>query len=60
MKIDKNQLYTTQEVAELLKVSAITIKRYISQNKIPSKFNGIRRVRGGDLENILKSKSHAK
>ena len=61
MKIDKNQLYTTQEVAELLKVAAITVKRYISQNKIPSiKFNGIRRVKGNDLENILKTKKHAK
>ncbi len=61
MKIDKNQLYTTQEVAEFLKVSAITVKRYISQDKIQSiKFNGLRRVRGSDLEKIIKSKSHVK
>ena len=61
MKIDKNQLYTTQEVAKILKVSAITIKRYISQDKIPSiKFNGLRRVKGDELGNILKSKRHAK
>lgn len=61
MKIDKNQLYTTKEVAALLKVADITVKRYISQDKIPSiKFNGLRRVRGNDLENIIKSKSYVK
>jgi excisionase family DNA binding protein len=44
MKIDKKQLYTTEETAKILKVSPITIKRYIANNKIPSiKFNGIRR-----------------
>ncbi|MFH1187700.1 MAG: helix-turn-helix domain-containing protein [bacterium] len=54
MKIDKNQLYTTEEVANILKVSVITIKRYISDDKIPSiKFNGIRRIKGEDLAKIL-------
>mgnify|MGYP001617032221 CR=1 FL=1 len=53
MKIDKYQFYTTEEVAKILKVSAITIKRYISKNKIPSiKFNGLRRING---DNLLRS-----
>ncbi len=61
MKLDKNQIYTTKEVAEILKVSPITIKRYIAENKIPSiKFNGLRRFKGNDLLKILKSKKHDK
>ncbi|MBU4022761.1 helix-turn-helix domain-containing protein, partial [Patescibacteria group bacterium] len=52
MKIDKDQLYTTDEVAKILKVSAITIKRYIAEDKILSiKFNGIRRIKGEDILN---------
>jgi len=58
MKIDKNQLYTTEEVAEYLKVSTITVKRYVAENKIPSiKFNGIRRFRGEDLIKIIKNEA---
>lgn len=58
MKIDKNQLYTTEEVAKILKVTAITIKRYIAKDKILSvKFNGIRRIKGEDLVKILDSKN---
>lgn len=54
MKIEKNQLYTTAEVAEFLKVSIITVKRYISDDKITSiKFNGIRRIKGGEILKIL-------
>jgi excisionase family DNA binding protein len=61
MKIDKNQLYKTEEVANILKVSAVTVKRYISDNKIPSiKFNGIRRIKGADLQKILKSNKYDK
>ena len=61
MKIGKNQLYTTGEVANILKVSAVTIKRYISNDKISSiKFNGIRRIKGEDLQKILNTKKHAK
>lgn len=56
MKIDKKQLYTTEETAKILKVSSITIKRYIADDKIPSiKFNGIRRIKGVDLAKILNS-----
>jgi len=54
MKIKKEQLYTTKEVAEILKVSLVTIKRYIADNKITSvKFNGIRRIRGKDILRII-------
>ncbi|MBU0620085.1 helix-turn-helix domain-containing protein [Patescibacteria group bacterium] len=63
MKIDKKQLWTTEEKAEILKVSPVTIKRYIADDKIPSiKFNGIRRIKGVDLAKILnsKNKSYAK
>ena len=63
MKIDKKQLYTTEETAEILKVSPVTIKRYIADDKIPSiKFNGIRRIKGLDLAKILNStkKQYAK
>lgn len=63
MKIDKKQLYTTEETANILKVSPTTIKRYIANNKIPSiKFNGIRRIKGLDLAKILNStkKQYAK
>ncbi|PIQ69854.1 hypothetical protein COV89_03585 [Candidatus Shapirobacteria bacterium CG11_big_fil_rev_8_21_14_0_20_40_12] len=63
MKIDKKQLYTTEETAEILKVSPVTIKRYIADDKIPSiKFNGIRRIKGVDLTKILNStkKQYAK
>ncbi len=57
MKINKNQLYTTEEVAKILRVSVITVKRYIAKDKIPSiKFNGIRRIKGEDLAKILKTK----
>lgn len=56
MKIDKKQLYTTEETAKIFKVSPVTIKRYIADDKIPSiKFNGIRRIRGLDLAKILSS-----
>jgi len=56
MNIHKNQLYTTQEVAKILKVSAVTIKRYISGNKILSiKFNGLRRIKGNEILNIINS-----
>lgn len=63
MNIDKKQLYTTEETAKLLKVSPITVKRYIADERIPSiKFNGIRRIKGLDLIKILNTtkKSYAK
>ncbi|MBU0619719.1 MAG: helix-turn-helix domain-containing protein [Patescibacteria group bacterium] len=63
MKIDKKQLWTTEETAKILKVSPITVKRYIADEKIPSiKFNGIRRIKRLDLAKILNStkKQYAK
>ena len=61
MKLDKNQIYTTDEVAKILKVAPITVKRYVSENKIPSiKFNGLRRFRGEDLLKILNHQGYDK
>lgn len=61
MELNKNQIYTTEEVAEILKVAPITVKRYIAKNKIPSiKFNGLRRFKGEDLLKILNSEKHDK
>jgi len=34
MKIDKKQLYTTEETAKILKVSPITVKRYIADEDL--------------------------
>jgi len=54
MVLNKNQLYTTEEVAEILRVSPITVKRYVAEDKIPSiRFNGLRRFVGEDIFNIL-------
>jgi len=56
MKTDKYQLYTTKEIAKILKVSLITVKRYLKENKILSvKIGGARRVRKEDFENFIKS-----
>jgi len=50
MVIISNILYDTRDVAEFLKVSPITIKRYIAGNKIKSKkINGLRRFKGADI-----------
>ncbi len=54
MDIGKDQLYTTEEVAQILKISVITVKKYIAENKISSiKFNGLRRFRGRDILDII-------
>ena len=61
MKVTKNQLYTTGEVAEVFKVAPITIKRYVAKDKIPSiKFNGLRRFKGEDLIKVLKKRHDKK
>ncbi len=50
MRVEPDQLYTTEEVAEILKIAVITVKRYIAEDKLPSiKINGLRRFRGKDL-----------
>ena len=54
MLFEKEKLYTTKEVAEILRISTVTIKKYVAEDKIPSfKFNGIRRFKGEDLLNAL-------
>ncbi|MEK7096607.1 MAG: DNA methyltransferase [Patescibacteria group bacterium] len=54
MNIIHNQIYTTEEIADFLKVSQITIKRYVSENKIASiKINGLRRFKGESILNLL-------
>ena len=58
MEIASNTLYTTDEVADFLKVSSATIKRYISDNKIPYvKINGLRRFRGEAVLNTISNQS---
>ncbi|MFH0972745.1 MAG: helix-turn-helix domain-containing protein, partial [Patescibacteria group bacterium] len=53
MNFVKFSLWTTEETAKILKVSPITVKRYIADEKIPSiKFNGIRRIKRLDLAKI--------
>ena len=45
---------TTQEIARLLKVHIITIRRYIHSGKLPALFFGKEfRVRKSDLEKFL-------
>lgn len=52
--IDENELYTTSQVATFLKVSPITVKRYIANNKIKSlKINGLRRIKGKDILSLI-------
>lgn len=54
MNIQKDQLYTTEEVAEILKVSSITVKRYVAEDKIPSlKINSLRRFEGHSIINFI-------
>lgn len=50
MTIRKNEVYTLQEAAELLKVSESTIRRRIREGSLPSvKMGRIRRIRGEDI-----------
>ena len=55
--IQPDLLYTTEEVASLLKVAPITIKRYIADNKIQSsKISGLRRIKGEELISLTTKK----
>lgn len=54
MKIDENEVYTTKEVAEILKVSLPTIKRMLKDKRLPSTRIGKQhRFLGKDLMEIL-------
>lgn len=58
MRIDKDKLYTTKEVAGILGVSETTVKRYITNYKIGSiKLNGLQRIRGLSILNTIKKNS---
>ena len=58
MIIQKDQLYTTEEVADMLKVSLITVKRYVAENKIPSlKINRLRRFNGNSILEFISGNS---
>lgn len=48
------KLYTTAEVAEILRYSKQTVKQYMLNGKIPSiKVLGSRRVKESDLKKII-------
>jgi len=58
MRIDENEVYTTKEVAELLKVSLPTIKRMLADGRLPSTRIGRQhRFLGKDILGILTSQS---
>jgi len=61
MNIQRDQLYTTEEVAEMLKISAVTVKRYVAENKIPSlKINSLRRFGGKSILKFISGESYTK
>lgn len=54
MKIEENEVYTTKEVAEMLRVSMPTIKRMLKDGRLPSTRIGRQhRFLGKDLLDIL-------
>ena len=54
MNISPEKLYSTEQLAQILSVSLITVKRYIKNDTISSlKINGIRRVKGSDVIELL-------
>ncbi|MFZ2167417.1 MAG: DNA methyltransferase [Minisyncoccia bacterium] len=56
MEIQQERLYSTPEVAEMLRVSEITVKRYIQKDVVPSlRMGGLRRIKGSDLMKILET-----
>lgn len=56
MEIQQERLYSTPEVAGILRVSEITVKRYIQKDVVPSlRMGGLRRIRGDDLMKILET-----
>jgi len=58
MRIDENEVYTTKDVAEILKVSLPTIKRMLADGRLPSTRIGRQhRFLGKDILGILTSQS---
>jgi len=56
MRIDENEVYTTKEVAEILKISMPTIKRLLKDKKLPSTRIGRQhRFLGKDILDILRN-----
>jgi excisionase family DNA binding protein len=54
MKIESNEIYTTKEVAELLKISLPTVKRMLKDGRLPSvRIGKQHRFLGKDLIEIL-------
>ena len=52
------RLYTTEQVAKLLQVSVITIRRYIKSGKLKaSKIGKDYRIKESDIDSLLKSTS---
>ena len=62
MTIKPQELYKTEDLAEALKVSVVTAKRYLAGDVVSSiKVGGSRRIRGADIINLLeKNASGAK
>ncbi len=57
MRIDENEVYTTKEVAEILKISMPTIKRLLKDKKLPSTRIGRQhRFLGKDILDILRNR----
>lgn len=56
MEIQQERLYSTPEVADILRVSEITVKRYIQKDVVPSlRMGGLRRIKGYDLMKMLET-----
>jgi adenine-specific DNA-methyltransferase len=54
MATKQETLLSIREVADLLRVSEITVKRYVANEVVPSfKIGGLRRIRETDLKKIL-------
>ena len=61
MKIEENEVYTTREVAEILKVSLPTIKRMLKDKRLPSTRIGKQhRFLGRDLIDLLSTQKPGK
>ena len=56
MKIELNEVYTTKELAEILKISMPTVKRMLKEKKLPASRIGKQyRFLGSDILLLLES-----